>query len=245
MRKQKLLAGLLLGTILLSGCTQKTVGTTIASDSNAAEISAEEASKAEKEIVKEFENNENPKYTLEIDGEPHDITDYVTGYQNGTCSFRSDILVDIFGFEKYDRGDTSEEKEFLEYKKDDDLLQLSINGQYVIYNGEVGRVKEPMTKLDGTDEITLTPDFVLSLGKYNSYTTSTDGDTLIISVHSPEVEGETMPSSTEETTIVETELSTEIEETAEILEISEKSNSDLSNHEAELETEGGTENADQ
>ena len=84
MRKQKLLAGLLLGTMLLSGCTQKTVGTTIASDSNAAEISVEEASKAEKEIVKEFENNEDPKYTLEIDGEPHDITDYVTGYQNGT-----------------------------------------------------------------------------------------------------------------------------------------------------------------
>lgn len=187
--------------------------------------------------VYNYKDSDSAKYALILNGESHDITDYVVSCEDGICMVKSSILTDFFGFTPSDR---STEADMKEYTKDGKVLQLAVGANDIIYDGTTNKISGTIEKVDGADDVSISMDFLLCIGDYNSYGTSVIDDVFTVEPNSDTeitysgdedgfldaetpVEGETVDAEMSETNeVVDEEASeteTAVEETSESAEL--------------------------
>lgn len=125
----------------------------------------------------EFVADENAKYTLVLDGESKDISSYVVSYKDSVLLVKSSILTDLFGYTKSDRSND----EMMEYTTaDGKILQLMIGTNDMTYDGGTSKISGSIEKIEDSDEVSVSMDFLLGMGLYNSYNTAIlDGELVI------------------------------------------------------------------
>lgn len=224
-------------TILMTLATLAAVSTACGKNTMAAKTTAttSNASSAEETVsnpedvlandpVTNFVGDENAKYSLVLSAEPHDITEYVVSYKDGICLVKSSILTDFFGFTKSDRSND----ELVEYTNDDGkILQLPMGSNDIIFDGADHKIGGIVEKIDGSDDVTISMDFLLCIGIYDSYSTSVQSNALTFEpiVNMP-VEYETVEDSQVETDAEGTPILYSSDVSAEALEEVESENTE-------------------
>ena len=182
MRKSRLKLALIMATatimaIATTACADKQV-VNVDSASNSGIATSGDAKQGDvlaNDPIANFATNDSAKYTLILNEEQHDMTDYVVSYIDGTCMVKSSILVDFFGFTKSDRSND----QMVEYiSKDGKILQLMIGSNDIIFDGADNKISGTIEKVEGIEDVTISMDFLLCIGEYNTYSTSVQNDAL-------------------------------------------------------------------
>lgn len=184
MRKSKvalIMATVATMAIAATACANKQANSTTAAADSANSTDVATAGDASPEDVlandpvTNFVGDDTAKYTLILNAEPNDMTDYVVSYKDGICLVKSSILTDFFGFTKSDRSND----EMVEYtNKDGKILQLMIGSNDIIFDGADNKIGGTIEKVEGSDDVTISMDFLLCIGEYNTYSTSVQSDAL-------------------------------------------------------------------
>ena len=183
MRKSKvalIMATVATMAIAATACTNKQAnGTTAADSANSSDVATDGDASPEDVLandpVTNFVGDDAAKYTLVLNAEPNDMTNYVVSYKDGICMVKSSILTDFFGFTKSERSND----EMVEYtSKDGKILQLMLGSNDIIFDGADNKIGGTIEKVDGSDDVTISMDFLLCIGESNTYSTSVQNDAL-------------------------------------------------------------------
>ena len=183
MRKTKLVVFVAVMAAIAVGASAcaKTNEVRNANDASAEATANEATFDATDNPVYNFKDSDSSKYALVLNGESHDITDYVVSCEDGICMVKSSILTDFFGFTPSDRAVESNMKE---YTKDGKVLQLAVGTNDIIYDGTTNKISGTIEKVDGSDDVSISMDFLLCIGDYNSYGTSVVDDVFTVEPNS-------------------------------------------------------------
>ncbi|MBQ6857721.1 MAG: hypothetical protein IJO13_11545 [Lachnospiraceae bacterium] len=207
---------LFIAAVTISACSslQSSVPETYTEETDAEEIIIKEII-PEENNVQNYIHTEESVYMMEIEGNVYDVTKYVISSENGECTFNSDILETVFGFEKTEESDT-----FVTFERDDDRVQFEINGSFILVNSQTFP-SSSVCRMDPDTGILEVPlDFVFGIG-YDRFNTSRNGNELYFTIGDPDPEASYVIA---EPAASEDSMSTE--STSEVTEIEESKNED-------------------